>query len=71
MASDSDRYDRYAGDTAWTEWFEICSVAGCSPEHAAALRAEVESALFTQLAREYAIARNVAPERCLEILKTQ
>ena len=25
---------------------------------------------FTQLAREYAIARNVAPERCLEILKT-
>ena len=51
MASDSDRYDRYAGDTAWTEWFEICSVAGCSPEHAAALRTEVESALFTQLAR--------------------
>ena len=25
---------------------------------------------FTQLAREYAIARNAAPERCLEILKT-
>ena len=43
--------DRYAGDEAWTEWFEICSVAGCSPEHAAALRAQVESALFAQLSR--------------------
>ena len=43
--------DRYAGDDAWTEWFEICSVAGCRPEHAARLRAQVESALYAQLAR--------------------
>ena len=42
---------RYAGDDAWTEWFEICSVAGCSPEHARALRAEVESAMYAQLVR--------------------
>lgn len=43
--------DRYAGDAAWTEWFEICSVAGCSSAAAAALRTEIESALFTHLAR--------------------
>lgn len=42
---------RYAGDDAWTEWFEICSVSGCSPEHAAALRAEIESAMYGQLVR--------------------
>ena len=24
--------DRYAGDEAWQEWFEICSVAGCGAE---------------------------------------
>ena len=43
--------DRYAGDDAWTEWFEICSVAGCRPEFAARLGAQVASALYAQLAR--------------------
>ena len=43
--------DRYAGDAAWIEWFEICSVDGCSAEHAAALRVQIESALGAQLVR--------------------
>lgn len=40
----------YAGDAAWTEWFEICSVAGCSASVRAPLRTEIESALFARLA---------------------
>ena len=51
MDSDFNGHGRYAGDAAWTEWFDICSVAGCSPASAAALRAEIASALFTRLAR--------------------
>ena len=51
MESDFNWHDRYAGDKAWSEWFDICSVAGCSPASSAALRPEIESALFTQLAR--------------------
>ena len=43
--------DRYAGEAAWTEWFEICSVAGCCDEHATKLRAEIESAMTSQLLR--------------------
>ena len=43
--------DRYAGEAAWTEWFEICSVAGCRDEHATKLRAEIESAMTSQLLR--------------------
>ena len=43
--------DRYAGEAAWTEWFEICSVAGCCAENAAKLRAEIENAMLAQLAR--------------------
>ena len=43
--------DLYAGDDAWTEWFKICSVHGCSRDHAAALRREIESAMYSQLAR--------------------
>ena len=43
--------DRYAGDEAWREWFEICSVAGCGAENAAKLRSEVESAMRAQLVR--------------------
>ena len=27
-----DTQDRYAGDGAWRQWFEICSVAGCGEE---------------------------------------
>ena len=50
--SDAFRWnDRYAGDAAWAEWFEICSVAGCSPESAAALRSEIESAMYAHLRR--------------------
>ena len=41
----------YAGDGAWSEWFAICSVGGCSDENRSRLRAEVESAMFAQLAR--------------------
>ncbi|MBR1921094.1 MAG: hypothetical protein IJ829_03690, partial [Kiritimatiellae bacterium] len=43
--------DRYAGDEAWAEWFDVCSVAGCRPEHAARLREQISSALYAQLAR--------------------
>lgn len=43
--------DRYAGDAAWTEWFDICSVTGCRPEYAEALRAQVTSAMYAQLTR--------------------
>ena len=43
--------DRYAGEAAWTEWFEICSVAGCIAENAAKLRAEIENAMLAQLVR--------------------
>ncbi len=41
--------DRYAGDEAWREWFDICSVGGCSAEHSAALRRQVESAMYSNL----------------------
>lgn len=51
MADEFTWNDRYAGDAAWTEWFDVCSVAPCRPEHAAALRAEVESAMYAQLVR--------------------
>jgi len=43
--------DRYAGDEAWTEWFKICSVRGCSAAAASALSAEVESAMYANLQR--------------------
>ena len=42
---------KYAGDGAWSEWFEICSVGGCSDGSRARLRSEVESAMYAQLAR--------------------
>lgn len=51
MADEFAWNDRYAGDAAWTEWFDICSVTGCRPEYAAALRAQVASAMYAQLAR--------------------
>ena len=51
MADDFTWNDRYAGDAAWTEWFEICSVSGCSPDVSRALRAEVESAMYAHLAK--------------------
>lgn len=43
--------DRYAGDEAWTEWFEVCSVDGCSSAHAAALRSQVECSMYAALSR--------------------
>ena len=43
--------NRYAGDAAWQEWFDICSVGGCSAEHSAALRRQVESGMYAGLAR--------------------
>lgn len=46
-----ERPDRYAGDAAWREWFEICSVSGCAETHRAALAAEVSSAMYAQLVR--------------------
>ena len=46
----------YAGDRAWREWFDICSVSGCGPESSAALRSEIESAMFARLAK-YGISR--------------
>ena len=41
----------YAGDGAWSEWFAICSVGGCLEKNRTRLRAEVESAMYAQLAR--------------------
>lgn len=46
----------YAGDRAWREWFDICSVSGCGPESSVALRSEIESAMFARLAK-YGISR--------------
>ena len=43
--------DRYAGDDAWTEWFEICSVAGCRPEFASRLREQISAAMYARLSR--------------------
>lgn len=52
---------RYAGDAAWNEWFEICSVAGCDAAHAARLREEITSAMYAQLFR-YGFSRADAGE---------
>ena len=41
----------YAGDEAWQEWFDICSVDGCPAEHAGKLRAQVTRAMYARLAR--------------------
>ena len=41
----------YAGDAAWTEWFSICSVGGCSDANRERLRTEVTSAMYAQLMR--------------------
>ena len=49
--------DRYAGDGAWRQWFEICSVAGCGAGEAARLRAQIVPAMMRRLA-----ACGVSPE---------
>lgn len=46
----------YSGDSAWKEWFDICSVSGCGPESSSALRSEIEGAMFARLAK-YGISR--------------
>ena len=45
----SGRQDLYAGDDARREWFDVCFVDGCA--NAAALREQVASAMYAQLAR--------------------
>ena len=45
-----DTHDRYAGDGAWRQWFEICSVAGCGEEDARRLRAQIVPAMMRRLA---------------------
>ena len=52
-----DTHDRYAGDGAWRQWFEICSVAGCGEENARRLRAQIVPAMMRRLA-----ACGVSPE---------
>ena len=42
---------KYAGDTAWREWFDICSVNGCPPASAEALRAQIASAMYARLTK--------------------
>ena len=48
-AGASGRQDLYAGDDSWREWFDVCFVDGCAT--AAALRAQIASAMYAQLAR--------------------
>ncbi|MBP5543905.1 MAG: hypothetical protein ILM98_07505 [Kiritimatiellae bacterium] len=40
----------YAGDKAWRDWFDICSVAGCPDKEAKALRRQITAMLFFRLA---------------------
>lgn len=51
MKDDSGQNGSYAGDAAWREWFAMCAVARCGDETGARLRAQVSSAMFSQLAR--------------------
>lgn len=43
--------DKYAGDAAWSEWFEKCSVARCDGEAAVRLREQITSAMLSRLTR--------------------
>ena len=47
----------YAGDAAWKEWFEKCAVVRCGENAGARLRAQVSSAMFSQLSR-YGLKRD-------------
>lgn len=49
----------YAGDSAWREWFAICSVDGCSAVHRRLLRIQVSSAMYAQLGR-FGLSREAA-----------
>ena len=46
-----DTVERYAGDVAWTEWFERCSVSRCPDSLVPQLTEQIRSAMFAQLAR--------------------
>ena len=48
---DDAKEEKYAGDAAWREWFDICSVNGCPPASAEALRAQIASAMYARLAK--------------------
>jgi hypothetical protein len=48
---DSSKEEKYAGDAAWREWFDICSVNGCPPASAEALRAQIASAMYARLTK--------------------
>ena len=45
------RAESYAGDSAWSEWFDRCSVTRCESENRAALTDQIRSAMFAQLFR--------------------
>lgn len=51
MKTETGKEDLYAGDDAWREWFDVCSVAGCSERSSAPLRREIVSAMRAQLTR--------------------
>lgn len=44
------KFEQYAGDAAWTQWFELCSAARCHV-YAAALNEQIRAAMFAQLSR--------------------
>ena len=48
---DKSKEEKYAGDAAWREWFDICSVNGCPPASAGALRTQIESAMYARLTK--------------------
>ncbi len=48
---DNSKEEKYAGDAAWREWFDICSVNGCPPASAEALRAQIASAMYARLTK--------------------
>ena len=51
MKTKTGNEDLYAGDAAWQEWFDVCSVAGCLERSSVPLRREIVSAMRAQLAR--------------------
>lgn len=52
----SDFVDKYAGDDAWREWFEVCAVERCGRASAERLRPQISSAMYSRLAN-YGIGR--------------
>ena len=57
MGDDFTLNGLYAGDAAWKEWFEKCAVSRCGESASARLRAQVSSAMFSQLSR-YGLKRD-------------